>query len=319
VAAEDCLEILSPGPLTTVQDLGRFGYGRFGVPRSGALDAFALRIGNLLVGNREGEAGLEITLPGFKAGALTDLVIAVTGGDLRPRQNNADLALWSACVLRRGDMLSFRGLASGCRAYLALGGGIEVPPVMGSKSTNLITAFGGLQGRALQKGDILASDSPAAHIRKAGRSAAPETHPVYGGEWTLRVIPGPQDDHFAIEARERFFAATFRVKPESDRVGIRLTGPPIRPIPGMPESIISEGVFPGTIQLPGDGQPIIILNETVTGGYRKIATVISADRSLLGQMKPGDRVAFKEVRLGDAYKALRKVEGLISRIGKAER
>lgn len=317
--SERSLEILSPGPLTTVQDLGRFGYGRFGVPRSGALDTFALRIGNLLVGNHEGEAGLEITLPGFKARALTDLVAAVTGGDLRPRQNNTDLPLWSACLLRRGDILSFRGLGSGCRAYLALGGGIDVPPVMGSKSTNLVTAFGGLQGRALQKGDILASVSPSAHLRYDGRSAEGETLPVYGREWTLRVIPGPQDDHFAVETREAFFDATFRVKPESDRVGIRLTGPPIRPIPGMPESIISEGVFPGTIQLPGDGQPIIILNETVTGGYRKIATVISADSSLLGQMKPGDRVGFEEISLGDASKALCDLERLLSRIGKAGR
>lgn len=313
MAAVKALEIIHPGPLTTIQDRGRFGYGRFGVPPGGALDAFSLRTGNLLVGNAEDEAGLEITLMGLKVRALKDLVFALTGADLQPRLNDQPLENWRSHAMRKGDTLALKGPRTGCRAYLAVGGGLKVPRILGSKSTNLSTGFGGLCGRPLRKGDVLLCHSPEDYLHHHGRTLDPQWIPVYERDWHLRVILGPQEDHFAREARKAFFGPSFKVKPESDRTGIRLGGPEIVKRPDLGESIISEGVVPGTVQIPGDGQPIIILVETVTGGYRKIATVISADLSFLGQIKPGDRVRFQAVTLDQAYDVLRKQESLIRR------
>ena len=307
----ETLEILSPGPLTSVQDLGRYGFGRYGVAPSGALDSFSLRIGNLLVNNPEDEACLEITLMGLRARALTDLLIAITGADLEPRLNDKPIGTWRSQILRKGETLSFKGLKNGCRAYLALGGGINITQIMGSKSTNLGSGFGGLEGRPLQKGDILLADSPHMHLKAEGRELDQKWRPSYTNEWILRVIFGPQDDHFTPKSRKEFLISPFKVKPQSDRTGIRLTGPTIHTKTGLEESIISEGVISGTIQIPGDGQPIIILNETVSGGYRKIATVITADLSLLGQMKPEDSVFFQEVSMDDAYLALSELEGTV--------
>jgi len=312
----ETLEILAPGPLTTVQDLGRFGFGRYGVAPSGALDSFSLRIGNLLVGNREDEACLEITLFGFKLKALTDAVIAITGADMRPHLNGAPLKMWRSHILEKGDILFFRGLKTGCRAYLALGGGISVPSVLGSKSTNLSSKFGGLKGRPLQKGDHLSSDSPYLHLKTGGRCLDPKWIPSYPNLWVLNTVFGPQDDHFPEEAKRLFQKSSFTVTPHSDRTGIRLAGPVIQRKAGMEESIISEGMISGAIQIPGDGQPIIILGELVTGGYRKIATVVTADLPFLGQIKPGDRVKFKVISLKDAYHAVKEAEGMIRRFKK---
>ncbi len=314
--AVKALEILSPGPLTTVQDLGRYGYGRYGVAPSGALDSFSLRVANLLVGNPEDEAGLEITLLGLKVQALADLAVAVTGGDLQPQLNGESLKMWCLHTIRKGDILSFKTPKSGFRSYLALGGGMSVPPVMGSKSTNLSSGFGGLKGRPLQKGDILLSDSPNLYLDRAEKEFDGKRIPEYPRDWDLRVLFGPQDGHFTKEVRNSFLNAVFKVTPKSDRTGIRLKGPSIQKIEGMEDSIISEGVISGTIQVPGDGQPIVILGETVTGGYRKIATVIRADIPLLGQVKPEDQVRFSEVSMGEALQAFREVEEIIVRFRK---
>jgi antagonist of KipI len=307
------LEVLEPGPLTTIQDLGRYGLGRYGVPPSGALDAFALRTANLLVGNQQGKAGLEITVMGLKVRALTDCVIAIGGGDLRPVINEEPVETWRSYMMKKNDTLHFKGRKTGCRAYLALGGGIVCPSVLGSRSTNLGSAFGGYQGRLLEKGDILLSEAPHARLKTEGRALNPEWRPLYPKDWTLRILFGPQDDDFPQEARSIFLGSSFRVSPQSDRTGIRLSGPCISRKEKMGESIISEGVVPGTIQVPGDAQPIIILVETVTGGYRKIATVISADLSSLGQIKPGDEVKFREVTMEEALSALRHMEGIITK------
>ncbi len=309
----ETLEILAPGPLTTVQDLGRFGFGQYGVAPSGTLDSFSMRIGNLLVGNREDEACLEITLLGLKIRALVDLLIAVTGADLQPYLNGKSIQMWHSHIIRAKEILSFTGPKSGCRAYLALGGGISVTPLMESKSTNLSSGFGGFEGRALRKGDIVSSDSPQLHLRAEGKALDRDLIPTYGKNWVLRVLLGPQDDHFTKTGKTTFLNSSFNVTPHSDRTGIRLAGPAIRTRTGMEESIISEGVISGTIQIPGDGQPIIILSETVTGGYRKIATVISADLPLLGQVKPGDSINFQEVSMDEAYEAFRDMEGMIKK------
>jgi len=312
------LEILSPGPLTTVQDMGRLGFGKFGVPRSGAADPLSLRVANLLVGNREGDAGLEMTVIGARIKALRNVAIAVTGADLQPAINGLLMKMWRSHVLRKGDILSFKRRRSGCRAYLAIGGGIHVPHVMGSRSTNLTAGFGGLGGRPLRGGDVLCCDSPGRHLTSTGKSLDSPPPICCSTNQRLRVIPGPQDHHFSIRTRDLFFSSLFRVTPQSDRAGIRLAGPPIKALEGVDESILSEGVVPGAIQVPGDAQPIILLGETATGGYRKIATVISADLPLAAQLTPGNSVHFSAVSLDEALEAARQTEEMLRRLRSSE-
>jgi biotin-dependent carboxylase-like uncharacterized protein len=306
------LEVISPGPLTTIQDRGRYGLGRYGVPPSGALDHFSARIANLLVGNAEGEACIETTLMGLKVKAMTDLVIAITGGDLQPHLNDSQCRMWQSLIIRKNDVLHFKGLKAGCRAYLSMAGGISLDPVLGSKSTNLISGFGGHEGRHLRKGDFLYAPSPLDDFSPTMRALDPNRIPVYARQWILRILWGPQDADFSPESKTLLTQSLFKVTPTSDRTGIRLSGPPIHRNEGINESIISEGVIPGAVQVPGDAQPIIILVETVTGGYRKIATIISADISHLGQIKPGDQVRFKAVSLEEALSALRDMEQIIN-------
>ena len=310
----EILEILSPGILTSIQDLGRYGYGRYGVAPSGALDSYALRIANLLVGNRPDQAGLEAMLLGPAIRALADIVVAVTGGNLQPRRNKQPIEMWRSHILKKDDILSFDSALSGFRVYVAVGGGISVPSVMGSRSTNLSSGFGGLQGRALKKNDILTSENHSQHVKTDTRAFNAAWIPVYPNDWLLRVIWGPQDDHFPDESRGSFLSASYKMSSDSDRTGIRLQGPVIRQKPDIQTSIISEGVIAGSVQIPGDGKPIIILGETVTGGYRKIATVISADLPLLGQIKPGDTLRFTAVSLEEARQALIGVEENVRRI-----
>lgn len=313
MAAGEIIEILSPGALTSVQDLGRYGHGRYGVAPSGALDTFSLRIANLLVGNREDQACLEAMLLGPRIKFLTDTVVAVTGGNLLPHRNKQPIEMWRAHVLKKDDILTFKAPVSGFRAYIAVGGGIGVPPVMGSRSTNLPSGFGGYEGRQIKKDDILLSELSCGNLDAAGRTFNSDWIPDYPKKWTLRVIWGPQDDHFPEDSRNLFLNACYKMSPESDRTGIRLQGPVIQPKSDIEASIISEGVISGSIQIPGDGKPIIILGETVTGGYRKIATVISADLPLLGQIKPGDEIQFTAVSLDEAHQILRETEGLITK------
>jgi antagonist of KipI len=312
----ESLEILAPGPLTTVQDMGRYGFGRYGVPPSGALDSFSLRVANLLVGNPEAEAGIEITLMGLKVRFLTDLIVALCGADLQPHLNGKPFDLWRSQIVGKGDTLFLKAPRSGCRAYLAVGGGISLEPVLASKSTNLASRFGGYEGRSLKKGDILFTRDPEKHFRSAGKTFNPEGRPAYTGNWELRVLLGPQDQDFPEESKRLFLDSFFAVSPQSDRVGIRLSGPALHRKKDLGDSIISEGIVPGAIQIPGDSQPIILLVETVTGGYRKIATVISADLPLLGQIKPGDRVRFQEVSMQAALRALQEREYPINALKK---
>ena len=307
------MEVKAAGPLTTIQDLGRFGFGRYGVAPSGALDNVAMRIANLLVDNPEEEAVLEITLPGFTATVLADAVIAVTGADMGWHRNDQPLGMWQSHRFYKGDSIAFRELNSGCRAYLSVGGGWEVPEIMGSKSTNLSSGFGGLDGRPLQKGDVLWSASPQYYLGAGRRKFDLNAIPAYRGCWELRVVLGPQDDHFSTLAQDLFLNADYRVSAHSDRTGIRLLGARISAKEGMAESILSEGVVAGTVQIPGDGQPIILLGETVSGGYRKIATVITADLHLVGQVLPDDHIRFQAVTMREARQALWRLEEMIGR------
>lgn len=251
---------------------------------------------------------------GLRIKALTDMTIAVTGANLQPLIDKRPLPMWRSYEFKTGEVLSFLGPASGCRAYLSFGGGIQVPVIMGSASTNLPSAFGGYRGRALQQGDILSLDLPPGGLKTVECELDHEQIPVYPDKWSLRVMWGPQDDDFPNPARDTFVNSVYVVSAQSDRTGIRLDGPAIAKKEGKPASIISEGVISGSIQIPGDGKPIIILGETVSGGYRKIATVISADLYMLGQIKPGDQVEFISVTKDEADLALRETEDRIAAI-----
>ena len=309
-------EVVEPGLLTTIQDLGRYGFSQFGVPPSGALDAFSLRVGNLLVGNREAEACLEITLMGLKIKALKEVVIAITGGDLSPTLNGDPLDMWRAHLLVEGDVLFFRKVRTGCRAYLALSGGVVAPKIMGSLSTYLSGNFGGLEGRKFRRGDILyALDLPSS-LDKLGIRFPRDWIPSLEKEVTLRVIPGPQDHHFTEKGFRTFRSSSYQVTLQCDRMGVRLEGPKIERRSDVEESIISEGLISGAIQVPGDGKPLLILTELVTGGYTKIATIISVDLPKVAQLKPGDQVRFTPISVEEAHDLLKRQEDQLGKFKK---
>jgi KipI family sensor histidine kinase inhibitor len=302
-----CLTVLDGGLLTTVQDLGRWGYQRLGVPVAGAMDALALQAANRLVGNEPGEAALEITVAGPTLRASDNCLVAVTGGDLGPRVNGRPLPMWLANFVRRGSVLDFAGRRLGARAYLAVAGGIAVPPVLGSRSTCLSGGFGGYQGRALRAGDVLPiGRAPADLLALAGQGLPPESWPVYAEAPTVHVIPGPQDDYFTAEALATFFTSEYVVSATADRMGYRLQGPRLAHC-GSAE-FISAGVVTGSVQVPADGQPIVLMADHQTiGGYPVIATVVSADIPLLAQCLPGSRLRFAPTTIEEAQRRWRGV------------
>jgi KipI family sensor histidine kinase inhibitor len=292
------VEVLDPGLLTTVQDGGRPRYRRMGVSGAGPMDACAHAAANRGVGNPQGAAALECTVVGPSLRFLAPLHFAVAGGDLGAILERTDLGPWpvpaGAYVLARpGNVLRFTGRRSGCRAYVALRGGIDVPVVLGSRSTDLQSSFDGFAGRALRPGDRLAVTHGAA---SSPVEALPARH---SASVTVRVVLGPQADYFATEAIARFLADPWRIGATSDRVGCRLEGEPLRHL-GEAE-ILSDGMVPGSIQVPPDGRPIVMAAEgPPTGGYPKIATVVTADLPLLGQLVPGEgELRFAAVRAED--------------------
>jgi KipI family sensor histidine kinase inhibitor len=291
------VEVEDGGLLTTVQDRGRFGYGRFGVPAAGAVDSLAYETANRLVGNEPGAAALECTVSGPRLRALRTVFVAVTGGDLGATVEREDLGLWrpppwSSFLLRPENVLRFDGRRRGARSYIAFAGGIDVPLVMGSRSTYLASCFGGLEGRSLQAGDRLRL---ASEPRPPGPQRAP-VRPPEAGETVLRVIWGPQDDAFTQAGRETLVTSAFRVSETADRMGYRLTGPALAHR-GAKE-IVSDGMMAGAIQVPPDGLPIVMLADcATTGGYPKIATVVSADLRKLGQLIPGERLRFQPQKM----------------------
>jgi biotin-dependent carboxylase-like uncharacterized protein len=301
-------QVLEPGILTTIQDLGRYGFSQFGVPSSGALDTFSFRAGNLLVGNQGEEACLETTLMGLKLMTLKEVVVSITGGDLCPTLNGEPLTMWRTHLLVEGDVIHFKKVQTGCRAYLAVAGGFVVPRIMGSSSTYLSGKFGGLEGRKLRRGDILYSLDISSSLDKLGLQFPIDWILFPEKEVSLRVIPGPQDHHFTEQGFQTFCSSLYHVTPQCDRMGIRLEGPRIERRSDVEESIISEGLISGAIQVPGDGNPIIILTELVTGGYTKIATIISTDLPRVAQLKPGDQVRFMPISIAEAHDLLKEQE-----------
>jgi antagonist of KipI len=296
-------EVLKPGVLSTIQDLGRTGWQRHGVGTAGAMDRYALQVSNLLVGNPRGEAALEIGLGGLRLRCLEDWIIAVCGADL-----GAGIPLWKSLRVRRGDDLYFRGAVRGVWAYLGLAGGAAAKSLLGSKSTCLRATL----GRVLAKGDLLRAGPPPPWARD-GRAFLPSEVPDYPDAVALRVVPGPHDDLFPEESLETFLSASFTVTPQSNRMGYRLAGPALRHERGA--DVLSEGVVTGAIQVPADGQPIVLMaDRQTTGGYATIATVISADLPALAQARPGAKVSFRAVRVDEAQDRAVEIEKTLSTV-----
>ena len=312
------LEIQEPGLQTTVQDGGRYGYQRYGVPVSGAMDLFALRAANILIGNDDGDAGLEMTALGPKIRFAVDTCIAVTGANLSPTLDGSPLPMWETVEVAEGSVLAFGRAQDGLRAYLTVPGGIDVPQVMGSRSTYLKGGFGGFQGRALHAGDVLSTLAPGRERGFAKRRLARgASRPTYGNSHDLRVVLGPQQSAFTAEAISTFLGSTYTVSMDSDRMGSRLEGPTVEHAAGA--DIVSDGTPLGAVQVPGAGTPIILLADRgVTGGYAKIATVISTDIGKLGQAMPGDTVTFSSVSIEEAQSVYRTQEYAIRAIAETE-
>jgi antagonist of KipI len=286
------IRVMEPGLFTTVQDLGREGFGAMGVSPSGAADAVSLRIGNRLVGNAEGAAGLEMTLLGGTFGFPEGAVLALAGADFGATVDGKAVELWAVFEAKPGQTLKLGPTRTGARCYLCVRGGIKVELFLGSASTHVLSGLGGLEGRALRKGDMLAigaAGGSACQQRLSAR-ALQEMQP----RTVLRVTPGPQNDWFPEAAQRLFYAGRYVVAEESNRMGIRLKGEANLGAPGG--KMLSEGVSLGAIQVPEGGQPIILfVEQQTTGGYPKIANVISADFHSLGQLRPRDEVRFERV------------------------
>jgi biotin-dependent carboxylase-like uncharacterized protein len=298
--------VTSAGFLTTVQDLGRPGYADAGVSASGAADPIALRLGNRLVGNEDGAAALEMTLTGATLRFETDTVVALTGADSGAKASHRRLATWRAHVISAGDTISCGPLTDGARAYLCVRGGIDVPPVLGSRSTHVLTKLGGLSGRPLVAGDRL-SFLAEPLTDPSRRIVEPGAIPGYRRGDPFRVVDGPQADWFAESVREGFFAADWHVSEAADRMGLRLTGPQIAQQDAR--ELVSEGVCSGAIQIPTGGTPIVLFVEhQTTGGYPKIANVIAADLARLGGLRPRDALRFAPSTIAEAHELLRAQE-----------
>ena len=317
------IQVQEPGLFTTVQDLGREGFGPLGVSASGAADAISLRIGNRLVGNAEKAAGLEMTLVGGTFLLPEGAVAALTGSDFGATLDGQPVGLLKAFEAKAGQTLRLGPTRSGARCYLCVQGGIEVELFLGSASTHILSGLGGLEGRALRKGDILKIGAASGSIRKRRLSAraVKELAP----RKVLRVTAGPQSDWFAESSQKIFYASTYRVAEESNRMGIRLEGAAIRAASGgvwLQETgknarptgeMISEGVALGAIQVPEGGLPIILfVEQQTTGGYPKIANVISTDFHSLGQLRPRDEIRFERVEWEAARALLREQEELMA-------
>ncbi|MDE3156681.1 MAG: biotin-dependent carboxyltransferase family protein [Acidobacteriota bacterium] len=296
------MRIIKPGLLTTVQDLGRWGHQASGVPVAGPMDPYAHRLANLLVGNPENAATLELTLIGPELVFEQAATFALTGADLGPRLDGRRLPTNTVCQAEAGAVLAFGGPRRGARSYLAIAGGLQVPAVFGSRATHLISAMGGLSGRALRAGDRLQSGPVTGRVPRQGWRLPPIV-PLPEGGAVLRVRPGPQAEYFTDEALRTLESARFTISTRSDRMGYRLDGPPLTHARGA--DIISDATPLGVLQVPASGQPILLMaDRQTTGGYPKIATVITADLALAGQLAPGDWIGFRVCTLREALRAL---------------
>lgn len=305
------IKVVKPGLSTTVQDLGRPGYYHIGIPISGGMDRLALRSANLLVGNPEDAAVLEASFMGPELEFATDATVAVTGAELPPRVDGDERPTWTSFRVRAGQTLSFGHLKSGARAYIAISGGVDVPVVLGSRSTYALGALGGFEGRKLAAGDLL----PIGSRRGAaeGRSVSPTLRRGPAASAELRMMPGLYWHRITAAAGKQFFADTWKVAPEADRIGYRFRGghslefvPREQPFgAGSDPSNIVDACYPyGSVQIPGGTEPIVLHRDAVSGGgYFMIGTVISADLDLIGQLQPHASVKFVPVTMDQALAA----------------
>ena len=306
------LVVESPGLLTTVQDLGRLGFGPLGISPSGAADPVVLRLGNLLVGNEPGAAALEMTLMGGSFVFPEGAIIALTGADFGATWDGRPVEMWTPQAVLPGAKLTLGPTRNFARCYLAVAGGIQVKCFLGSASTHLLSSLGGHEGRALRKGDVLELGMAEKKILK--RRISPTVLFTLKPRKVLRVTEGPQIDHFSPEAKQAFFRATFRVSEESDRIGLRLEGPALTV--NQAGEMITEGVPLGAIQVTPSGQPIILfVEQQTTGGYPKIANVIGVDLHRLGQLRPRVEIRFERTSLAVARSLWMEQERLLSSPG----
>lgn len=309
------LEIVKPGLSSTVQDLGRPGYYHLGIPLSGGMDRYGLAAANLLVGNEAGDATIEAVFLGPEIRFTADAVVAVAGAEMPPKVDGVEQQTWTALPIKAGQTLSFGFLKAGARAYIAVSGGIDVPVVLGSRSTYPLGALGGHEGRALKAGDRLATVAPKG-AAAAGRSVAKQFRRLPGASPVLRVLPGLYWHRITEQAQRGFFADTWKVAPEADRIGYRFRGGrPLEFVPreppfgaGSDPSNIVDSCYPyGSIQVPGGTEPIVLHRDAVSGGgYFMLGTVIAADMDLIGQLQPHQGVRFAEVDMAGALAARRE-------------
>jgi biotin-dependent carboxylase-like uncharacterized protein len=306
------IRVRQPGLLTTVQDTGRFGEYALGMPPSGAMDVFSYQVGNYLVGNQEGAAGLEITYFGPELEFTEAAVIAVTGAEMPPKINGEEAPTWESLEVGEGDVLSFDYLKNGARSYLAVAGGIDVPVFMHSRSTYTLIGLGGHEGRALQEGDELEIGESPDGSERVGNRVDDDHVPTYSRETELRVIIGLASYRLTEESMEEFLSTTWTVTPDADRVGYRYRGGELKFVEreqpagagSDPANVVDFGYPIGSIQVPGGVEPIVLMNDAVTGGgYATIGTVISADRDRLAQTKTNDKTRFLSVDLEEALEA----------------
>lgn len=303
------IEVRAPGLLTTVQDLGREGFGPVGVSPSGAADPIALRLGNRLVGNAPGAAALEMTLLGGTFVFSEAATIALTGADFGATLDGVAVPLWTSIEVRSAQALCASATRSGARCYLCVGGGIDVKPFLGSSSTHLLSGLGGHQGRALRKGDVLRVGAAQASFRQ--KTIARKDLQSLRPRKVLRATPGPQSEGFPGRAQKVFYGSAYRIAEESNRLGLRLEGTPLPA--GEQAEMTTEGVSLGAVQITPAGLPIILfVEQQTTGGYAKIANVISADLSSLGQLRPRDDIRFELVDWETARRLFIEQERLLS-------
>lgn len=305
------IKVLDAGLLTTVQDLGRYGYQRYGVSPSGVMDEFSAKVANKLVENNENESILETTMKGVSLEFLSDSVVAITGGQCDITINGDKIELWRSYKVKTGDILKMGFCKSGLRNYLAFSGGIDVPVIMNSKSTNLKAKLGGYKGRKLQVNDILnIGKQDSKNILEFNKDNVPS----YKSELEIRVILGQQEDHFTDDGIKVFFNEIYSVTQESDRMGMRLQSASEKIITHKEGAdIISDGITFGAIQVPGNGQPIIMMaDRQTTGGYTKIGNIISTDLPKLAQAKPGTKIKFIRCGLDEGIEFLKKMNKIIN-------
>jgi biotin-dependent carboxylase-like uncharacterized protein len=311
------IEIVSTLPLNTVQDLGRFGARHHGVSTSGVMDPVAFTVGNVLLGNPDNAAGIEVQTFPFVVRFLADTSFAVTGADTAATLDDHDLPPWWSTTARRGQTLTLRPPASGARAYLTVAGGIDVPVILGSRSTHLRSEFGGLCGRSLEQGDMLRTlEAETSPWKPGGLGVVPPTFalPVTNGRvLPVRVLKAGEYDLFPEEMQDRFWSTEWKITHHSDRGGYRLSGNPLKL--AAPVEMRSYGLVAGIVQVPPSGEPIIQLSDANTaGGYPKIAAVIEADLWRLGQARLGSLIRFEEATYEAAVEAMAPVADYVARI-----